>query len=360
VSSEAHSNVILPDSHNMRAALDWSIADGDFSSAARVALASVPLWAATPSEGRRYAETILASRDPLGRDVVCRLLLLRGWAAAQGGDWSTTASSMSEIIEIASGVDDFVVAAHAFLALINGFVLGLGNEHARKDFEHHLAAIDAGWDACGAEAKGWATMLAAVAMLAAGDAASSASWLERGLSVLGEYSGRNVNRADARALYATTLHLLGRYEESLQVAELAAAERTTWREFSGSTDYGRDLGPGSVKILALATLGRTAEARTYAEDLIAGVDESSLRVGLGQLLTTLAATCAQLGDHVRSARLLGASEGVVQLGSFFPLAHRYAIIVTETLGAEEFERLRAEGRSLRPMEAIAHGLEGLS
>jgi hypothetical protein len=109
----------------------------------------------------------------------------------------------------------------------------------------------------------------------------------------------------------------------------------------------------------LGNLDRADELAREALDIFSRrEDEWAIPYGLN----SLAAVARDRGEHERAATLIGAAEALVEAqGAAWPpdeRVHREQTVatLTEAMGAEEFERVRAAGHALPTREAVDFAL----
>jgi tetratricopeptide (TPR) repeat protein len=117
-------------------------------------------------------------------------------------------------------------------------------------------------------------------------------------------------------------------------------------------------GARAIAATVLLALGRTVEARTWAREALSIAHEIADRTGIPSALALLAEIAKAEGNGRRAGTLFGAVEAEVERTPtppwLFAPIERGRILAAATL---EFERGRADGRSLPVEDALALALE---
>jgi predicted ATPase len=354
----------LLEAHNLRAALWWAQRARRPELLVTLVGGSFPLWAGSFDEGMRWVEAALTFRDELDDDSVGGLLALASWLEGHRTNWSASYAFATEALTLVgdhTGPRAWHVFAHALLCIMDASVHARdARADRRSQAEGHMEEIAKLSPALGRGIASYAYSLIGLAQLIMGDTESATQTFERVIPMFPDDPMNGVNKAGTCGTLARLYHIDGRLDESLELAEQAAALAGCWRQVSGSTDKGWDVEFGNFKILALASVGRPEEARSYAEALVDGAEETRVNGAVGPLCATLAAVAHRRGDSARAARLIGfyraSGDGALRLTAFSDF---YEALVRDALGDEAYDRLLAEGAAMSQPEAIAYGIEGI-
>jgi predicted ATPase/class 3 adenylate cyclase len=351
-------NRVNQEYEDLRAALEWSLAQGDIETCLSLVL---PLgyyytMAGHLVEGRARLEQVLALTSSDATLARSRVISALGFLLATEGDFEGSLARHEEALALAQEGGDVKDTAVA------GFFLGTRVIHGGdlERAEQLLAATYENFRAVGSFAgMGWCEFLSGWICFARGDHQEASERFEKALEFGRRGQGDNVV-AHALASLAPLAAMAGNAERA---QALAAEGVETARRFGLFTILVMTLTRATeVAIL----LGHWAEA------------DASLRESLGLLRDTgggafLADSLemAALARHARgacrpAAQLLGASQGVRQvLGEssdvrpISPQLERCRSLVAASLGAEDFARELARGQGMSPAEALSYGLSEL-
>jgi tetratricopeptide (TPR) repeat protein len=354
--------LVLREAHNIRAAIDWFHGADEPERFAKVVLAAVPLWAASFEEGARWIDAALASRDRLNHDLLGSLMAARCWVAGHRQEWPKAIRIAQAIVEHARDATEptsWLAFAQATLALTWAFRTITGEEGAREEADRHASTLEAMIDQLDPAMGAYSAFMIGNSKSLIDETEDAARFLELALELYPRDEPLDPNRTATYAFYSQVLHVLGRYEESLEQAEQAAAERNAWRHFSGSTDRGWDIHGGTTKILALAFVDRYTEAKEFATALLSGVENTAVVGAVPALLGNLAAISLRRGDAKRAAKLLGAAGRLGPLYTASAMYRRYEERCRAALGDVEMDGQLNEGGTMSQPEAIAYGVEGI-
>jgi non-specific serine/threonine protein kinase len=306
------------DQDNLRAALRWAEARGDYETVARLAVALVPFWEVQGAltDGRRWLATALV-RDaspslPVARRS--RALLAAGRLAFWQVDLVQATALLDESLSLARATGDGHVVAEALTWL--GFV-----SNRQRDFS------------------------AAVRQLEESLALHRTLDDDRGIA-LATYALGSVAANQAR------------YEDGLPLFEESLQRFTALQDLRFSAIAALELGGLLVDI----TGGDLDRARRLLRDGLRGLLAVGDRAFLISGLVTLAKAEAKLGRRPRAARLLGATAALrAALGVHLsPLQRaREALIIAmirPRLGEAALAVALAEGRTLTVEQAVAETL----
>ena len=313
-----------PEVDNVRAALDWSLAQAEepesgnqarVEAGLRLAGALHWFWYARGqfAEGRAWLTGLLARPARVAVDTRAQALLTAGYMACWQGDFAAGRAPLREALDLYRRLENGAGVACARHGL--GFVaMGRGNlALAGARF------ADALQEAKEAEAK-WVASFAfhflAIVHTYQGEYAQAVSFFEEGDALLREMGGYKQGLAFSQFHLGRIARLRGKHEAA------RAHHAEGMRLFAAAGD----------------------------------------RRGIGYSLAGLAALAAAEGRLARAARLAGAVAAVeAVLGSFLeaPLAVEYEqslATVRAALDEEAFAATAAEGRAMSPDEAMAYAL----
>jgi predicted ATPase/DNA-binding SARP family transcriptional activator len=303
--------------NNIRAALDWSLGQGDAATAARLAGALYQFWDLHGhyTEGRRWLTGVLAMTGPMPPAARVRALLACGGLAAIQGDLADATARGEQAASICKRAGDPNGMAHALQFL--GFVAVYGEDHDRAtrlldDALRNARTAKHRW------LEGRSLLFLAIAALASGD----------------------YDRADRLAIEcAEVLEPVG--DADSLTGTLVIRATVAWRH--------------SDEALAATSLRQGLRAYQGLGDLW------GLSLGLA-LVAYLAGT---RGDYRQLAVLLGASEAVREsvgaaLLPFVDRWHRTAIGAAEAaLGVATFKHAWQTGHTMTPDRAVSEALRDL-
>jgi predicted ATPase/class 3 adenylate cyclase len=346
--------------HNVRAALAWSLETDDAERLAHFAIASMPLWAASFDEGARWARLAMERSEGLDLETRGALIMLSAWICGHRGRWLRSFRFAQDAIDLA-GPDpepsSWLATAYTFQLGIAAYLTAMGDPGYEAIVRERLSQAESMIPSLVPEIGAYALTMIGSAKMSLGDHEGAAEAYAHAIATYP--SDRDPNLAGTLAYHARALMLLGRYEEAAPSAERAASMNSTWREFSGSTEYAWDLQTGVAQILSLAWQGRFSEAKEYTIDLVTGAENTSMATLVSNLLVTLAEVAILRGDHARATRLLGKAD-TLGLRETPSAPHARAMDeVNSALTDHEVAALLAEGAAMSQPEAIAYGIEGI-
>jgi tetratricopeptide (TPR) repeat protein len=306
------------ESGNLRAAMSWALDTGEVETAARLGWALWPFWwvRGHHREGRRWMEVLLELDPPAAFRAVA--LLVAGQMAYAQGDYEACKEYASESLELAREVGDTARAAHA--------VHGLGL----------LALNDSDLD-------------------------TARSRLEEALNLhLKGGSGSEQMISAIRTQLGTVLRLQGDLDGAAAMTEegLRVARRFGDRVNAYAALY-------NLAQVALAR-GVHDKAATFLKDGVKLSQEMRDQANLAYFLEGLAVIVAARGEAGRSARLFGASTGLLEeVGAsvynyYKPdrsLHEHTWERVHSLLGEAAFAEAWTEGRAMTFDRAVAYALE---
>jgi non-specific serine/threonine protein kinase len=311
-------NLLETDRDNLRAALAWASAPDGAEVGARLVHNLWLFWSIRGpiSEGRRWAERVLALGDNLPLEHRTRVLTVAGSLATTEGDFAGATPLLHEAVAAARGLATPTLLAQALfergrLALFQG-----DDRLAETLYEEALAV---GRD----------------------DDGRPGQWDERrnALGNLGIVARRRGDPARAAALHEAALELNRAVGD-----DWAAAENLN--HLAGAT---LDLGD-PARALAL-----------YRESLVLGQTSADPRA-LAGTLAGLSSALAAVGQPERAARLLGAADALnAASGAVFSPAGSINLERAETaigtrLPEAAYRAARAAGMAMSPTAAIAEAL----
>jgi predicted ATPase/DNA-binding XRE family transcriptional regulator len=301
---------------NLRAAMSWALDADDGATGARMGWTLWYFWWARSyhREGRRWMEEVLKCTLP--PTLRGRALVVAGTLAWGHGDYERCGRYSEEGLEVSHQAGDELGAAWARVGLGLSEMSGSDHEAATSHLQEALRSfrqLDEGY--------GVAHVTNFLGMVA----------LMRG------------NQVQATAMF----------EEGL-----AAARRRGDRTSTCTALYN----------LAQAALSRSDydEATLLFEEGLTLSEQMRDRANVAYCLEGLAMVANSRGETKRSARLIGAAEGLheavgVPVYSYYePHRSRYertVAAVRSHLGPDAFEEARAEGMSMTFEQSVAHALE---
>ncbi len=300
---------------NLRAALSWSVEQGEGTRIARTAWASWTYWGLSGrmSEGRRWMEQALASEPRMPDTSRARLLHIAATLGAALGDFGSARPASEESMELFRRLGDEggVQLATGTAGLITA---GQGRPEEGlsmmvESAERRLEAEDKWMSSI------WFGFSATVA-LGLGDGARARSLAERSLSL-----GREVGAREAGSLALRTLATIARSEGDLGLA-----------------------------------------AALFGEGLRLNY-EIGERTNIAYYLEGLAEVGAAEGRLERAARLWGAARTLLDTVEVVAYPHaadrafyERLIAARERLDAQAWEEARTEGKTMTTEEAVQYAL----
>jgi predicted ATPase/class 3 adenylate cyclase len=341
---------------NVRAMLRWALGRGELELFARVGGAMWRFWRihGPLSEGRWWAEQVLAQQDRLQPPIAAQTLFACGGLAHAYGDYTRSSALFEACLARYEALGDKPGTARALTAL--GTVLTAQGEHER--------AAELAREGLGLYQELGDKLGIARAAGTLGDAANVRRDYLQAQAYYAESLARHRELGDTHSV-AIALHNLGEvawrqsqhgraaalYEESLQFFRALEATYGVARTLSGLAEVAR-------------SQGNAAAARSlYAQSLVLHQEtEDAQQIGLD--LVGLACLALEEGQPERAARLLGASE--VQLAAssvpLLPAEHddveRAVDVVRAQLGAMGFVSACAAGQSMPLDQLLAEAFGG--
>jgi predicted ATPase/DNA-binding SARP family transcriptional activator len=346
------------DEDNFRAALAWSLAEGEEEQALRLA-ASMWLhwyWTGRP-EGVGWLERALAGPARPATPARAEALLALGWLLGDSAqpDPDRSQRLLREALELADRLGDTYGQTRARFLLGCYAIMKGDTERA----EHLL--IDA-LERCNEShltAKGWCHYELGNALVAAGDVDRAMTHFEQALA-LARRGTLVVLTPEVLAALAPLAALTGNQEWAMALADeaVAAAERLSWRRITTMVL----VRASEARILA----GKTSEARETLRKLLQIIRDGHGRNFVADALETAALVAEMVGHSVAAARLLGTCE-VMRDADREPFGGTRALSsavracpprLLEAVGAR-CEVEKARGRHMSVEDAITYALAEL-
>ena len=335
---------------NLRAALRWSLEQGEGEEAARIGVCLWPFWILRGylSEGRRFLDLTLAQ---LHGETSLRAKLLRvaGLITGHHGDATRATHLLEESLDIWRTLGEKQGIASVLLTLGVG-ALTLGDyERAMLYYEESLPLLREAGDT-----QGTALVLSsfALTLFYQGNHKRARAFFEESLALFKEMS-------DLRGIAAV---LTNQGMMSLEQKDFGRATRLC----EESLMLRRKVGDKGGSAHTLTVLGRVAFAQGNAQQAYTSYKESlALREvagekdGVAEALEGLAGICAAQGEASSAARLLGAAE-LLRAATSIALSpidrafnERTEASVIAQLGVGAFASARDEGRRSTLEQALA-------
>ena len=298
--------LVLPEQANIRAALDWLVGVDEIELALQLAVALEQYWVITsPAEGARSLTELLERGEDIPPELRVRAIRALGGAIYIGGDFETGTRYVEQgLAEYRRLGDDWGVA-HMLQRLALEAQRAGDFEQARSLLEQSLSLDDSAFNEVGA------------------------------LRVLGDLAFAE-----------------GRVEESIELLDRCAAraKEINWdwwqlNALAGAAEY-------------MLMLGRPDEALPRVRDALVTARTLHDRQGLAYGLGLLAWVAAARGQAERAGTLWGAVEAEAErgrIGQWENERDEYAGHVFAAAGPE-FERARADGRTMTSDEAVEYAL----
>ena len=344
------------DHANLRAAIEWSAAEGRYDLVGRMANGLLTLWwnGGYFDEGRRWLTAAINNGNLTPEQLV----------SAYAG---LTACSVMRVDGQArefalKAIDTEVASPHQSLALGLGTILtAVVAEYAR---DAKAAAECRDWTAravrvgtkAGPAWRAFALVVAGQIELILRDIPAADRYLTEALDAWHEPSISVVGCASALAV---SRHILGDSAGALLAARRGAdVEDEWWRPGLGANSLG----------LALAGSGDIDGAARCLASSIRNALDWGVGIWLNEALLFTGVVAYIAGDAERASRLLAAGRhlgGAPQMATPFRTGHSYALylhyipLLREALGPGAAHRTRAEGRSMSIDDATEYALEGL-
>ena len=302
---------------NLRAAMGWALTNGEVETAARLGWALYLFWRLRGhhDEGRRWMEALL-ERD-LPTALRPRAVMVAAFITYTQGDYEACEGHSAEALELARRARDMLCTAYALC------MLGMGAMR-RSDFE------------------------------------DATSCFEEALPLF-RRSGEEVQVPAMYALLGTALLIQGDHDRAVPMFEegLAMARQKSDRIGVCSALY-------HLAQVALVRKDHGLATRLLQEGVTTS-EQMGDRANLSYFLEGLAMVAGAQGQVQRSARLLGAAEGLLEavgapVYNYYKadpsLYERTTANVRSRLGEEAFEEAWVEGRAMTFQQAVAYALEG--
>jgi tetratricopeptide (TPR) repeat protein len=343
------------DIDNVRAALTWSLAQGEAEVTARLAGALMPFWVSRGrvSDGLRWLEAALEHRGSLSRSALAKVLFAKAYLLLQVGAHHGQANALlEESLALFQELGDSTWTVRTIS------VLGLAAMRAR-DFERGLALREQAVALARAEADEWNLAMAllnlGLSRLQVEDHARARVALQETLELhqaLGELEGAAValdglgmlaladsNHEQAASLLEEALTLARKVGHVLEVADFMA----------------------DLAVVALHKDDWTRARRLFHEScLLAQQAEDDFLIG--QSLWGMAVVAAAQGQAARAVRLWAAAatlryELTIPPSAVRPLEEHRLQSLHEVLASDAFGAAWASGQAMRRDEAIAYAFE---
>ncbi len=303
---------------NLRAAMDWALSGGDAEIAARISWAIYQFWwqRGPHVEGRRWVEAVLLRSD-LSLAGRAKALVVAGAFALSHGDYEQSQRYFEEGLELARRVGDEFLMGWARVGL--GLV-AMGRTDHEAATSHLQGALRSFCEVDQDYGVAHVTTYLGMAALTRGDLGLATHMFEEGLAMARRLGDR-----------------LSTYIALYNLAQVALSRG----------DYN-----GAV---------------TLFEEGVTLSGEVGDRANLAYCLEGLAVVAGERREAMRSARFIGAAEGLheavgVPVYIYYEpdrsLYEHTVAAVRSQMGAETFEAARAQGRALTFKQAVACALEG--
>ncbi len=331
---------------NIRAALDWCLANGRIADALRGVSALLRFWHAHGhvSEARRLLARGLAAADGLPAEVRARALWTAAHEAMAQSDYPAAVPALEEALATFREVGDDRHAVFALCELARALSSQDELDRAYRCGEDALAIAEGAGDERAASAA-----LDTLAMVAGyrGQHARAQALSERSLALrrsLGD-----------ELLITSSTNTLGL--AAMRAGDLETAERA----LSECLELARSLGEKTLVAAAVCALGEVALGRDLPEvaaqqllEALALYSELGDDRDCAECLHVLGGVAAARGRPLDAARLWGAADvlrerpGAVLTPEENAVDRRFAGVVAAEGDPEALARARAEGRSLGP------------
>jgi predicted ATPase len=342
---------------NLRAALRWSIDQGEIETAARIALALWWCWNTRgyTGEAYRWFEQILARRSALPEPRQAQVLNVAGFLGWLQGDLHRAEELHHESLRLSRSLGDRVESAYALmylgrLAATRGNYLGAETQHQAALEIFRAIGDDYGL---------------VVALRSLGEILVELGEHERATVLLHESLPINTRFGD-KAEIGWTWYYLGRAAEAED--DPAQAEALLQR----SLDLFRDIGFLDGQARAAHALGLLAQshgdyrqAEALYRDSLALLRGSGYNTGIMMVVEAMAGLAVAQDRPRRAARLFGAAEHLRESYSAPPepcMRARHACHVAAAraqLDQVSWETACSEGQVMPLEQAIRYALEGI-
>ncbi len=345
---------------DLRAALDWGMANGEALRASEIIVAVGSVWNAVALAGEGYeriANAIELLGDAVAASLRSSLFTWKGRFASDFGRVTESCDLTSEGVRLGRASGDRTTLAKA----LNQQSIAFSRAGRIDDAADVLAELEA---LISSEDR-WLALLAletkATLVGLRGDHESAVRLFQElrdkhralGNRSLAAISGLNVAEIE---------HALGKTERAVVILQEMLADIQ-----SAPTRFEHVYVNGACNLVGyLAALDRLAEARATARELLLRHGSDAIHIGIVSFaLEHLALVLAFKGDHVRAAQLAAHADATVRkLGyerEFTEKATRIRldILLAERLPSNDRESLTARGAAMRNEEAIALALAAL-
>ena len=347
------------DEDNFRAALAWSLEQGDEEQALRLAASMWPYWYFFGrAEGVGWLERALAGSGRPATPARAEALLALGWLLGDSAqpDPDRSHRLLREALELADHLADRRAQARAL------FLLGC-YAVMRGETEHSVHLLTDALERCDEShlaARGWCQYELGNALVAARNVDRAMPHYEQALG-LARRGRLVVLTPEVLAALAPLAALTGNRQRALALAEeaLGAAERLQWRRLKTMVL----VRASEARVLA----GSTAEARNTLRQLLEILRDGHGRNFVADALE-MAALIAEMAGHVEvAARLIGSCEGMRDADRepfggtrvLSPAVRAAASRVLEVLGAARCAGEKGRGRGMTVEDAITFALAQL-
>jgi predicted ATPase/DNA-binding CsgD family transcriptional regulator len=343
---------------NIRAALSWTIEQGEIETALRLAAALWMFWFARGynGEGQRWLEQALTKDGQASVAARAKALSALAWLADIQEDMDRAEAAAEEGLRLSEEAGIGGSLAASLTNILGDVAMTRGDhERAKELLEESLALYQKVGDR---------------------------RFVPRVLAFLGNVSIEQEDYEQAKGFYEESLALgrelgeptaIGMALMSLgYVFLLEGAHERARALFEEAEALSRERGHKGVLINAIDNLGWAAllrgdheRARSYYEESLALCKELDDKVIASESLEGMACICASEGEVERAARLFGAAQALREALAFqhtpaeAALREPYLATARSQLGEEEWEEAQAQGRALGLEEAIEHTLSTL-
>ena len=336
---------------NVRAALRWSLDEGDPSGALELASLAWEFWLmhGDVSEGRAWLAESLERADPVATDARALALAGTGWLAAEQGEWTALSSEFLE--ESLRCADAASPATRAYLFAFLGEVLTEDPERARSFCEGAVALARESGDR-------WVLAITlnslAQVSLAAGDRQRASALYQQELDVSREIGDR----------FNEALCLANLGEMAFMSGELRRAREL----FAEASDLAEERGDRRHRSFALLGLGwialcedRFDEAERCFHDSLVLEREVGSHIATVSAFTGLAGVAAAEGRDARASTLVGIAEALQERMWMPPDlsdagAHEAHLAASRARAGERWDEYRSEGGAMELDAAIDYAL----
>lgn len=342
----------LEDEHdNLRAALSWSLEQGEIEIALRMAGALWWFWFVRGhlAEGRRWLDKALAPE--VGAPVILRAKVLNGGGvlAHYQGDLGRAGTLCAESLALCRQLEDKAGIA----AALNGLALvarsGGNLSAARAMYEESVALLRQVGDRWGIA---YTLSYLALVVYYQGDFMLTHSLSGESLELFRGIGDKQGSTTPLTLLGMANVKL-GDPKTARSVLEECLAIARSLRDQRSSARALHQLGG-----VAFAE-GDYSTSRTLRQEALAILDELGDRVLISQYIVELAEVVAVQGDCLLAARVFGAGEtlresiGANLLTAYIDAYERAVAAARAGLSQEDFAAAWAEGRTMSPGQVLA-------